>query len=263
VESVSRKFLVVSALVLASALTACSSDDGKNEEKKRKAELQVWAGKVCAIDVTARIDDARAALADVGKVVPGEQPATLKTRLAADVAKLADADNKLAEGIDRAGPPAVPDGPLLRTTVVAELQNTAKGWSAIQAKIEGLSTDRQNVFADGLRSLDPEIKAMQASSHTALDKLHRGEAGKALAAVPGCAAGKTDPAPTGAPSQPATPSAGASPSGSPGTPTQSASASPSSSPVPSAGSTTASPTGAAESSSPAPSGTSGTTAPPA
>ncbi|MYW05975.1 hypothetical protein, partial [Streptomyces sp. SID3343] len=206
----SRKFLVVSALVLASALTACSSgDDGKSDEKKKKAELQVWAAKVCAADVTTRIDDARVALADVGKVIAGEQPATLKTRLAADIAKLADADNKLAEGIDRAGPPAVPDGPVLRTTVVAELQSAAKGWGAIQAKIEGLSTDQQNVFADGLRSLDPEIKAMQASSHTALDKLHRGEAGKALAAVPGCAAAKTDPA---APA--ATPSAGAPSSGS-------------------------------------------------
>ncbi|MYS81203.1 hypothetical protein [Embleya scabrispora] len=211
----SRKFLVVSALVLASALTACGGGDDKNDEnKKKQAELRAWAAKVCAVDVTARIDEARVALADVGKVIPNEQPATLRTRLAADISRLADADNALADAIDKAGIPAVSDGAALRTSVVEELRHTAKGWAGIQTKVEGLATDKQNVFADGLRSLNPEIDGLRASSHTALGKLHRGDAGKALAAVPGCAAGKPDAIPTApvtsAPTTSPTPAAGAS-----------------------------------------------------
>ncbi|MFI6981886.1 hypothetical protein ACIBSV_25275 [Embleya sp. NPDC050154] len=255
----SRKFLVVSALVLASALTACGGgDDDKNDEKKKKqAELRAWAAKVCAVEVTARIDEARVALADVGKVIPNEQPATLRTRLAADISRLADADNALADAIDRAGIPAVADGATLRTSVVAELRNAAKGWAGIQAKMESLATDKQNVFADGLRSLNPEIEGLRASAHTALDKLHRGEPGKALAAVPGCAAGKPDALPTApvtsAPTSAApggTPSAGASgaaPSAS-GSPSASASASTTSSGPPPSGGTSSSsapPTGTA------------------
>ncbi|MET7298936.1 hypothetical protein [Embleya sp. NPDC005575] len=211
----SRKFLVVSALVLASALTACGGGDDKNDEnKKKQAELRAWAAKVCAVDVTARIDEARVALADVDKVIPNEQPATLRTRLAADISRLADADNALADAIDKAGIPAVSDGAALRTSVVEELRNAAKGWAGIQAKVEGLVIDKQNVFADGLRSLNPGIDGLRASSHTALDKLHRGDAGKALAAVPGCAAGKPDAIPTApvtsAPTTSTTPGAGAS-----------------------------------------------------
>ncbi|MGW1989716.1 hypothetical protein [Embleya sp. NPDC001921] len=239
----SRKFLVVSALVLASALTACGGggDDKNDEKKKQQAELRAWAAKVCAVDVTARIDEARVALADVGKVIPNEQPATLRTRLAADISRLADADNALADAIDRAGIPAVPDGATLRTSVVAELRNAAKGWAGIQARMESLATDKQNVFADGLRSLNPEIDGLRASAHTALDKLHRGEPGKALAAVPGCAAGKPDALPTAPVSAPTsgapggTPSAGASgaaPSAS-GSPSASSSASSSASTAPS------------------------------
>ncbi|WP_406285124.1 hypothetical protein [Embleya sp. NBC_00896] len=232
----SRKFLVVSALVLASALTACGGDDGKND-KKKQAELRAWAAKVCAVDVTARIDDARTALADVGKVIPNEQPATLRTRLAGDIAKLADADNALAEAIDKAGVPAVSDGAALRTTVVEELRAAARGWGAIQAKVEGLATDRQNVFADGLRTLEPEINTLRASSHTALGKLHQGDAGKALASVPGCAAGKPDSIPT-------TPGTGAPTTGAPSTspsPSASAGGTPTSSAAPSTAPGTGSP----------------------
>lgn len=160
----SRKFLVVSALVLASALTACGGGDDKNDEnKKKQAELRAWAAKVCAVDVTARIDEARVALADVDKVIPNEQPATLRTRLAADISRLADADNALADAIDKAGIPAVSDGAALRTSVVEELRNAAKGWAGIQAKVEGLVIDKQNVFADGLRSLNPGIDGLRAS----------------------------------------------------------------------------------------------------
>ncbi|MGC0422169.1 hypothetical protein [Embleya sp. AB8] len=240
----SRKFPAICALVLAAALTACGGGDGKSDaDKKKQADLKAWAAKVCAADVTARIDEARAALVDVAKVIPNEQPATLRTRLALDISRLADADNALADAIDRASIPAVPDGATLRMSVVAELRDTAKGWAGIQTKVAGLATEQQNVFADGLRSLNPEIDALRTSSHTALAKLHRGEAGKALAAVPGCAAGKADPVPTAAPatSAPATggaPSTSANPapsgSGSPSAPAPSGSTAPGS-PPPSAG----------------------------
>ncbi|MEU0940662.1 hypothetical protein [Embleya sp. NPDC005971] len=254
----SRKFLVVSALVLASALTACGGGDDKNDEnKKKQAELRAWAAKVCAVEVTARIDEARAALADVATVIPNEQPATLRTRLAADISRLADADNALADALDKAGIPAVSDGAALHTSVVAELRNTAKGWAGIQTKVAGLATEQQNVFADGLRSLNPEIDGLRVSSHTALDKLHRGDAGKALAAVPGCAAGKPDAVPTApvpsAPATGATPTTGASGA----TPRTSASASASStaSSTASTGSSSPPPSGGAESSSASPTGT--------
>ncbi|MFI6584751.1 hypothetical protein [Embleya sp. NPDC050493] len=250
----SRKFLVVSALVLASALTACGGGDDKNDEnKKKQAELRAWAAKVCAVDVTARIDESRVALADVGKVIPNEQPATLRTRLAADISRLADADNALADAIDKAGIPAVADGATLRTSVVAELRNAAKGWAGIQAKVEGLTIEKQNEFADGLRSLNPEIDGLRASSHTALDRLHRGEAGKALAAVPGCAAGKPDAIPTtpvtSAPTKSTTPSAGAS------SPAPDKSTSPSASSTGSTAPSSPPPSAGAESSSAPPTGT--------
>lgn len=188
----SRKFLVVPVLVLASALSACGGgDDGKNE--KKQARLDEWAAQVCAADVTTRIDDARAALADVKTVIADEQPASLRSRLSADIGKFADADTGLAEVLARAAAPPVSGGAELRASVVEELRTAAKGWEALQVEVDGLAVDKQNRFADGLRTLAPEIEALQASSHVALEKLHRGETGKALAAVPGCEAVAEEP----------------------------------------------------------------------
>ena len=209
----SRKFLVVSALVLASALTACGGGDD-DENDKKQARLKEWAAQVCAADVTARIDDARASLVDVKTVIPDEQPASLRARLSADIGKFADADTTLADVLARAAAPAVSGGSELRASVVEELRTAAKGWAALQTKVDALPVDRQNLFADGLRTLGPEIDTLRASSTIALEKLHRGDTGKALAAVPGCEAVAQEPSPATETAAPV-PSATGTPKGTP------------------------------------------------
>lgn len=181
----------LAALAAVVALTAgCGGDDGAEQKKA----LAGWAAQVCTAEVTGKIDASKTALADISVVVPAETPDALRTRLVADVAKLADANTAFARALGNAGDPKVKDGKEQRTALVAEQQALAVGWNTVKAQLEALPTNDQKAFADGLRALQPNIARTVTTSRAALDKLHTGELAHALAAVPGCVAAASAPA---------------------------------------------------------------------
>jgi hypothetical protein len=141
------------------------------------------------------------ALADVLKVIPGESAEAGRNRLAGNVTALANADTALVTALEKAGDPAVPDGAKLRTEALDALRASAGGWNDLKARIEALPVDDQNKFQEQLRPLAPDLGTAGANTTAALQKLHQGELGKALAAVPDCA-----PLPSVAPSVPSVPS---------------------------------------------------------
>ncbi|WP_436774276.1 hypothetical protein [Yinghuangia sp. YIM S09857] len=218
-------------------LTAGCGDDGDDNTKK----LAEWAGQVCTTDVTGRIDASKQALDDISTVVPNEGPEALKTRLVEDVAKLADANTAFAAALDRAGPPKIKDGRAQLQVLTGDLRATAAGWTAVKTKLDELPTGDQKAFADALRALEPSISSSVTVSRAALDKLHQGALGKALAGVPNCVSGPAAPAtapsgdtPETSPAPPADPATGRPPESSPapesGSPSASESASGSASP---------------------------------
>ncbi|MEU8136629.1 hypothetical protein [Streptodolium elevatio] len=216
---------LAAAVVVVTA--GCGGDDGDDNTKK----LADWAGKVCTTDVTGRIDASKKALDDIGTVVSNETPEALKARLAADVAKLAEANTAFAAALDRAGPPEIKDGRAQMQVLTGDLRATAAGWTAVTTKLEELPTGDQKAFADALRALEPTISSSLTVSRAALDKLHQGALGKALAGVPGCVSGPA--ASSGVPSD-------ATPETSPAPPADPATAPPASAPEPPEGSPSAS-----------------------
>lgn len=204
---------VAAALVLAAA---CGGGGGDDEGDKQA--LDAWAAKVCAADVTGKIDESQAALNDISLVIDGETPDALKTRLVADVVKLADANGALATALDAAGDPKVKGSDEQIRLVGEDLDATTQGWNTVKEQLEALRTDDQKAFADGLTALQPSITSSVTSSHAALEKLHTGRLGQALAEVPGCAGSASAPPasapPAPSPSEPA-PSAPESPAASP------------------------------------------------
>ncbi|NUP33222.1 MAG: hypothetical protein HOU01_16095, partial [Streptomycetaceae bacterium] len=181
--------------VLAAVLTAAAGCSGGGDGDKNEKELAAWANKVCTAEVTGKIDASQGALADMASVVKGETPDVLKARLAADVTKLAEADTALANTLDQAGDPKVKNGGAQRAAVSAELRAAATGWMSLRSAFESLPTTDQKTFAEALKALDPEITKYGTSTRTALENLHRGDLGKALGKVPGCAATVPSPAP--------------------------------------------------------------------
>ncbi|MCF2529238.1 hypothetical protein [Yinghuangia soli] len=194
---------VAAACAAVLALTAGCSDDGDGKNKS----LAGWAAKVCTADVTAKIDESKTALADISVVLPGEKPDALRTRLAEDVSRLAAANTALADALGRAGDPDVDGGKEQRAALVSEQLAIATGWHTVKTQLEALPTADQKAFADGLRALQPSIAGTVTTSNAALEKLHTGELGKALAAVSGCVASL--PAAGGASSAPGTASGSA------------------------------------------------------
>ncbi|WP_436787861.1 hypothetical protein [Yinghuangia sp. YIM S10712] len=225
VRKIPVKLPTAAAVAAVLALTAaCGGDGGGDGDKKA---LAAWAAKVCGEEVTGKIDASQVALNDISLVIPGETPEALKARLVGDFTKLADANSAFASALQVAGDPKVKDAEEQVLLLGDELRANAQGWNAAKAELEALATNDQKAFADGLRALQPKITGSVTSSHAALDKLHTGRLGQALAAVPGCVGSasapppSTPPAPT--PSETA-PSASGSPVAAP-----SGSASPSSS----------------------------------
>lgn len=230
------KLPALTALAAVLVLTAGCGDDGKDDNGEKLAK---WAGQVCTVDVTGRIDASKKALDDIGVVVTNETPEALKTRLVDDIAKFADANTAFAAALDKAGPPEIKDGRAQLQVLTGDLRATAAGWTAVKTKVEELPTGDQKAFADALRALQPSIVGSVTVSRAALDKLHQGALGKALAAVPSCVTGPAAPSDAATTAPPANPPVADPASSAPPQPSGS------SSPAPSSGSPSGSPSGSA------------------
>ncbi|WP_405018279.1 hypothetical protein OHV05_15990 [Kitasatospora sp. NBC_00070] len=189
------------------------------------AALDSWAKKVCD-SAQSPIAQSQTALADTDKVLPGEQPAELQQRLAADLGVLAATNQQLAEAISKAGEPKIDGGAAAQQGAADELKKAAQGYLDAQQKLTALPTTEQAKFADALRSVGDQVQRLAQQSTAGLNKLQSGELGTAMAKQPGCKpAAKTSPSPSG--------STAASPAADPNAPA----ATPAATPAAGAGST--------------------------
>ncbi|MBB4948304.1 hypothetical protein F4556_003839 [Kitasatospora gansuensis] len=197
------------------------------------AALDSWSKKVCD-SAQSPIAQSQTALADTAKVLPGEAPAELQQRLAADLGVLAATDQQLAEAISKAGAPKIDGGAAVQQGAVDELKKAGQGYLEVQQKLTALPNTEQAKFADGLRSVGDQIQRLAQQSTAALNKLQSGDLGTAIAKQPGCKpAPKTSPSASTDPSTPAATPA-ASPSGTPATTPAGTPAVPPASPTPGA-----------------------------
>ncbi|MGK4581781.1 small secreted protein [Kitasatospora sp. HPMI-4] len=176
-----KRLLTVSALgvLLAFGAVGCGGDDS--------AALDNWAKSVCE-SAQGPIGKSSDALADTGRVKPGEAPADLQKRLSTDLATLATANQQLADAIDKAGAPKVSDGAKLQQGAVDELKQASQGYLDVQKKLNALPNDDQARFADGLRSVGDQVQRLAQQSTTALKNIQSGDLGTAIGKQPGCKA---------------------------------------------------------------------------
>ncbi|MBF9070615.1 hypothetical protein [Streptacidiphilus fuscans] len=188
--------------MVALGAAACTSSDNS-------AQLDSWAKSVCG-GISAPIQEVQAAQADTGKIIPGESPSALQTRLADDLGKLAAGNQQIAQAVQAAGAPQTSDGTQTQASAVSELNETAGGYTKVQATVKELSVDDQAKFAAALKGVSDQVQQLSTQSTTALQKLQSGQLGAALGKQPACAA------PSGTPTAESTgASTGATTSGSP------------------------------------------------
>ncbi|MEY9848268.1 hypothetical protein [Streptacidiphilus sp. MAP5-3] len=173
------------ALVVALGAAACTSSDNS-------AQLDSWAKSVCG-GISAPILEVQAAQADTGRIIPGESPSALQTRLVDDLGKLAAGNQQIAQAVQAAGAPQTSDGAQTQANAVSELNQAAGGYTKVQATVKELSVDDQAKFAAALKGVSDQVQQLSTQSTTALQKLQSGQLGTALGKQPDCAAPSGSP----------------------------------------------------------------------
>ncbi|MEY9875714.1 hypothetical protein ABH931_005218 [Streptacidiphilus sp. MAP12-33] len=186
--------------VVALGTAACGGSDSN-------AKLDAWAKSVCG-GIAAPIQAVADAKADTGRIVQGESPADLQTRLADDMGKLATANQQIAQAVQAAGAPQTTDGAQTQADAVSELNQAAGGFTKVQQTVKSLPVSDQGRFAAELRGVSDQIGQLSTQSSTALQKLQSGDLGAALGRQTGCAA------PSGTPTAESSDTSAAAPSGS-------------------------------------------------
>jgi hypothetical protein len=174
------------ALLVALGAAACSSSDNS-------AQLDSWAKSVCG-GISAPIQEIQAAQADTGRIIPGETPSALQTRLADDLGKLAAGNQQIAQAVQAAGAPQTSDGAQTQANAVSELNQAGGGYTKVQATVKELSVGDQAKFAAALKGVSDQVQQLSTQSTTALQKLQSGQLGTALGKQPDCAAPSVTPA---------------------------------------------------------------------
>jgi hypothetical protein len=177
----------VTAAVVVGA-SACGGSDST-------AQLDSWAKSVCG-GVAAPIQSVQSAQGDTGQIIPGEAPAALQTRLAADMGKLATGNQQIAQAVQAAGAPKTDGGAQLQADAVSELNQAAGGYTKVQATVKALSVTDQARFAAALRGVSDQVQQLSTLSSGALQKLQTGDLGAALKRQPGCAQPSGTPTPS-------------------------------------------------------------------
>ncbi|WP_042390207.1 hypothetical protein [Streptacidiphilus melanogenes] len=201
------------AAVVALGTAACGGSDSTGK-------LDSWAKSVCG-GIAAPIRTVADAKADTGRIIQGESPADLQTRLAADMGRLATGNQQIAQAVQAAGAPATKDGSQTQADAVSELNQAAGGYTKVQQIVKALPVNDQARFAAGLRGVSDQIGQLSTQSSAALQTLQTGDLGAALSRQPGCAAPSGTAAAGGSDTSGASPaasgsasSAGSAPSGS-------------------------------------------------
>lgn len=165
--------------VLVLALTGCSSDDG-NEK------LDAWAKEVCdAVQPQAKkIEAANAAIQK--ETSDNSTPEQVQKTDSKAFQDMSDAYKAIGAAVNKAGAPDVENGEKKQQDAVKELNGISTSYSALKKQVDGLDTDDQAKFADGLKDIATELDKLSKSGNDALRTLEEGEVGEAMSRQASC-----------------------------------------------------------------------------
>ncbi|GAA3497412.1 hypothetical protein GCM10019016_045150 [Streptomyces prasinosporus] len=165
--------------VLVLALTGCGGDDG-NEK------LDAWAKEVCdAVQPQARkIESANAAIQK--ETSDNSTPKEVQKADSAAFQDMSEAYKAIGAAVNKAGAPDVENGEQKLTNAVKELNGISASYASLKKQVDGLDTEDQAKFADGLKDIATELDKLSKSGNDALNELEEGEVGEAMARQASC-----------------------------------------------------------------------------
>lgn len=165
--------------VLVLALTGCSSDDG-NEK------LDAWAKEVCdAVQPQAKkIEAANAAIQK--ETSDNSTPEEVQKTDSKAFQDMSAAYKAIGAAVNKAGAPDVENGEKKQQDAVKELNGISTSYSDLKKQVDGLDTDDQAKFADGLKDIATELDKLSKSGNDALKALEEGEVGEAMSRQASC-----------------------------------------------------------------------------
>ncbi|MBM7090225.1 small secreted protein [Streptomyces sp. NPDC012461] len=165
--------------VLVLALTGCSSDDG-NEK------LDAWAKEVCdAVQPQAKkIEAANAAIQK--ETSDNSTPEEVQKTDSKAFQDMSAAYKAIGAAVNKAGAPDVENGEKKQQDAVKELNGISTSYSDLKKQVDGLDTDDQAKFADGLKDIATELDKLSKSGNDALRTLEEGEVGEAMSRQASC-----------------------------------------------------------------------------
>ncbi|MFF8031734.1 small secreted protein [Streptomyces sp. NPDC016626] len=165
--------------VLVLALTGCGGDD-TNEK------LDAWAKQVCdAVQPqAAKIRSANAAIQK--ETSDNSTPEEVQQADSKAFQDMSDAYKAIGAAVTKAGAPEVEDGQKKQTDAVKELNGISASYSSLRKQVDGLDTDDQGKFADGLKDIASELDKLSKSGSDALGALEEGEVGEAMSRQSSC-----------------------------------------------------------------------------
>lgn len=165
--------------VLVLALTGCGGDD--NNEK-----LDAWAKQVCdAVQPqAAKIKSANAAIQK--ETSDNSTPEEVQKADSKAFQDMSDAYKAIGAAVSKAGAPDVENGEKKQTDAVKELNGISASYASLKKQVDGLDTDDQAEFADGLKDIAAELDKLGKSGSDALSTLEEGEVGEAMSRQPSC-----------------------------------------------------------------------------
>lgn len=180
-DPVNKKLAAVlsSGAVLVLALTGCGGDDS-NEE------LESWADQVCGA-VQPQAKKIQAANAAIQKETSDNSTPEEVQKTDSDAFQsMSDAYKAIGTAVTKAGAPDVENGEKKQTDAVGELNSISASYASLKKQVDGLDTDDQANFADGLKDVAAELDKLSKSGNDALETLEEGEVGEAMARQPSC-----------------------------------------------------------------------------
>ncbi|MEZ3179333.1 small secreted protein [Streptomyces pimonensis] len=165
--------------VLVLALTGCGGGD--DNEK-----LDAWAKQVCdAVQPqAAKIRSANAAIQK--ETSDNSTPEEVQKADSKAFQDMSEAYKAIGAAVNKAGAPDVEDGEKKQTDAVKELNDISASYASLKKQVDGLDTDDQAKFADGLKDIAAELDKLGKSGSNALSALEEGEVGRAMSRQPSC-----------------------------------------------------------------------------
>ncbi|MCT7353454.1 small secreted protein [Streptomyces sp. 15-116A] len=165
--------------VLVLALTGCGGDD-TNEK------LDSWAEQVCdAVQPQAKkIEAANAAIQK--ETSDNSTPEEVQKTDSKAFQDMSDAYKAIGAAVNKAGAPDVENGEQKQQDAVKELNSISASYASLKKQVDGLDTDDQAKFADGLKDIATELDKLSKSGSDALRTLEEGEVGEAMSRQPSC-----------------------------------------------------------------------------